>query len=300
MQDEGGQKERDDRLHGEAQPVTDDVAREDAEHRKRIAEGDLPLSRKYVNLFGVDRDGRPKKTSANCTRQREKGNAFTNCELCDIQAIETHGGGRADWLSDWIFCRRKAYLFEERLCANVAESAGEIPGSGRCEFREVAPDQLPQCAALAELPPAEIERRYGCGDRCFGVFAAGRLVNVNWLHFGSCYVLGLGLLLDFDRTACYLYGVFTDPAYRGRSIYRLALAEIAVRLSSRGVNRIVQVVEEANDAPLHTLPKLGYQLGGVIHHTTVFHVKMTSVLGTDGQKVLSQARCRRPPDVFWI
>jgi GNAT superfamily N-acetyltransferase len=204
------------------------------------------------------------------------------------------------WFSAWIYGRGKAYLFELRLSAAILELPAPERHSDSLEFREITRDELPRCAALAELPLAEVRRRHEFGDRCFGFFAAGQSVNVNWLHFGSCYVYGPGLFLNLAGKDCYLYGVFTDPAHRGQGLYTQALAEIASQLRARGIERIVQVVEEGNDVPLRTLPRLGYRKTGIIRHTTIFSVKKTAMLGLDGRKVISQLYWRSPRGVFWI
>jgi GNAT superfamily N-acetyltransferase len=217
-----------------------------------------------------------------------------------FQRLKSLAAAMRTWFSAWIFCQGKAYLFERRLAAKGPAFPGEISRLEPYAFREATEADLPQCAALADLTLDEARRRYDFGDRCFGVFAEGRLVNVLWLHFGSCYVRGLGLCLELEGNDVYLYGVFTDPAHRGRGLYRLSLEEITARMSARGMSRILQVVEEGNPAPLHTLPKLGHELVGIIHHFTIFHFKKTSMFCADGRRIISNMRWRKPADVFWI
>jgi GNAT superfamily N-acetyltransferase len=203
--------------------------------------------------------------------------------------------------STWIFSRGKAYLFELRLSDALPPAAQERNlASNNCDFREAALDELPQCAALAELPAAETQRRYDRGDRCFVVFEAGRPIIEVWLHFGSCYIRGPGLLLQLGEGDAYVYGVFVDSAHRGRGLYKLALEEVALMLARRGIKRIVQVVEEGKEIPLKTLPKLGYRLCGAIRHRTLFHRKQTTVTDVDGRRVQSQIHWRTPPDGYWI
>jgi GNAT superfamily N-acetyltransferase len=204
------------------------------------------------------------------------------------------------WFSVWVFRCGKANLFEYRLTDDVLESSGKKTQSAHYGFREIAKEELPPCAALAELTLDEVKRRYDFGDRCFGLFSDGRLAHVTWLHFGSCYIRGLSLLLQLDDRDGYLYGAFTGPAHRGRGLFHRALAEIASQSRSQGMNRLLGVVEEGNEASLHVFRKLGYELVGTIDYFALLHFQKISMFAAEGHRILSSFHCRKPPEVFWI
>jgi ribosomal protein S18 acetylase RimI-like enzyme len=167
-------------------------------------------------------------------------------------------------------------------------------------FREAAPDDLPACADLSQSPLEEYRRRSEGGDQCFTTFRDGQVVNLNWLHFGPCYVCGLGLLVDAQPSECYLYNVFTDPAQRGKGLYKTTQRMLISMLARRGIDRVRQVVTVENLVPQLALPKLGYNLTQRIRHRCIGGIKVTTVREAAGAVASRRVFWRTPKGVFRI
>jgi hypothetical protein len=79
----------------------------------------------------------------------------------------------------------------------------------------------------------------------------------------------------------------TDPAKRGKGLYKNCQQKLAGYLFENGAEKLMQMVEYDNLPVLHTLPKLGYKKTKVISHVTVFGIKYTATLD------LADGRTRR-------
>ncbi len=167
-------------------------------------------------------------------------------------------------------------------------------------FRQATPEELPACAELAETPLDEYRRRCQEGDQCYVTFSGGEPVNLNWLHFGPCYVYGLGLQIEARPSECYLYNVLTDPPHRGRGLYKNTQRILIETLASRGITRVRQVVAVDNTVPQLALPKLGYELTQVIRHRCIGGLKITTILDAGGAAASRRLSWRTPVGVFRI
>ena len=200
----------------------------------------------------------------------------------------------------WLFRRGAARLFEMKNPLDFAAVEATDTDCGEYRIGEVTQEGLAACAAMVGHPAAEFLRRHDHGDRCIAAFSGQRPVHVTWLHFGSCYVRGLDLLLQLDDTVCYTYGVFTDPNRRGKGLFKRVHQEILRLLAARGASRVVAVVVEGNQVPAVMYQKLGYQLTGVIRHVTVCGIRKTVIADPSHGWRVRQLRWRRPTGVFWI
>lgn len=181
----------------------------------------------------------------------------------------------------WIFRRGRAYIYELDRATN-ANNSRKYVFPHDYEVRFASREDIPACAGMAETEETEFRRRYQSGDKCLGVFQNKRPANINWIHYGSCYVRGLGYYHPGEITDAYIYGIVTDPSERGKGLYKNALIKLTEELFSAGAECLVQMVEEGNTPVLHTLPQLGYSLKKRIFHLTLLGVKYTSVRNSDG------------------
>ncbi len=212
------------------------------------------------------------------------------------------GAAIADRIPAWLYRRNVAYIYQlqiEAVAADSDKSEMSLP-EGYC-FRKAASDDLAACAEMARLPAAEYSRRHRAGDLLYGIFAQQTPINLNWLHFGPCYVRGLAYQFDTEPSNCYIYGVVTSPDYRSRGFYKSAQRELIRVVRLHGSRRIIQVAMTGNAAVLATLPKFGYKIVGVLCHRTLFGVKWTTIRDCRGRKLSRQWRIGNPSDeVFQI
>lgn len=204
------------------------------------------------------------------------------------------------WLANagaWLHARCEAYVLE---LADLAAAQEHVEVPEDWVFREATSAELVPCSAMAGMPVYEYRRRWLRGDLCYVTFVSGRPVNLSWLHFGPCYVRGLSTLIEAEPGECYLYNVFTDPACRGQGIYTKTQRLLIRILAVRGITRIRQVVTLDNTVPLHTLPKLGYQVTRTLRHWRVLGMGVTTAIELpDG--ATSRTICRTAPSsVFRI
>jgi ribosomal protein S18 acetylase RimI-like enzyme len=200
----------------------------------------------------------------------------------------------------WAFRRRAACVFELRDLAMVARSQAGVCLPMEYTFRQATPEELPACAELADTPLDEYRRRCHDGDQCYVTFCGEEPVNLNWLHFGPCYVYGLGLLIEAGPSECYLYNVLTHPRQRGKGLYKNTQRILIETLASRGIARVRQVVAVDNIVPQLALPKLGYELTQVIRHRCIGGLKITTILDAGGAVASRRLFWRTPAGVFRI
>jgi len=200
----------------------------------------------------------------------------------------------------WAFRRRAARVFELRDLAAAARSQAGVCLPNGYSFRLAAPEELSACALLAETPLEEYLRRCREGDQCYATYWRGEPVNLNWLHFGSCYVYGLGLWIEAQPSECYLYNVLTEPGHRGKGLYKNTQRILIEMLAERGITRVRQVVAVDNTVPQAALPKLGYQWTQAIRHKCIGGLKITTVLDAAGAVASRRVFWRTPKGVFRI
>ena len=196
----------------------------------------------------------------------------------------------------WLFHRTKAFLFE--ALPDAASGTELLPDGYLC--RPAVRNDLTALSAMTGLPFYEYRRRFEQGDLCYAVFRSDRPVNLNWVHRGACYVRGAGFRLDEPPSRAYIYGIFTDPAERGRKLYQICLRHLAAYLADRSAAHLVQMVEADNAPVLHTLPRLGYIRTTTINHVRLLGIKYTMVHDERSGRVTRRLFVREPRDVFVI
>ena len=199
----------------------------------------------------------------------------------------------------WALRRSAAYVFELEDLAGQCAGEEEALHEGYC-FRQADRSELAICAEMAGVSYEEYQRRWEQGGQCYAVFWQGRPVHLGWLHFGSVYVRGLGLLIEAEPSVCYLYNVVTDPDHRRRGLYRRTQRKLTAILAAQGIRRVTQVVMTSNTIPQITLPQLGYRLAQVVRHTSLCGWKFTVVRDMAGQAISRRLFFKTPTSVFLI
>lgn len=199
----------------------------------------------------------------------------------------------------WLFRSGRAHIFELNKQTYLQDKR---PHSFPRDYsaRYVSRDELPAVAAVGGVIESECFRRFDYGDKCFAVFQASRPTNINWIHYGTCYVRGLGYIHLGQRKDAYIYNIFTDPAQRGKGLYKNALIRLSDELFQSGSELLVQMVEEGNAPVLHTLPKLGYAATKTILHVSLWRIKYTLVRNVADDTINQRLFMNPPPDVFFI
>jgi hypothetical protein len=185
---------------------------------------------------------------------------------------------RATWwkMRRGIIRRGSAFTFELTK-HNYLQKKGRASFPQEYSARYVTRDEIPALAAMTGASEVEYFRRFDSGDRCFGVFHGLKPANINWIHLGACYVRGLGYIHPGKERDAYIYGILTEPAERGKGLYKNALINLADELYHSDVELLVQLVESSNAPVLHTLPQLGYIKTTRISHLHVCGVKCTEI-----------------------
>ncbi len=199
----------------------------------------------------------------------------------------------------WLFYSGRAFVFtlsrSEWATKRVPIS---LPTGYRC--RLATRDEMPACSRVTGFELSEYYRRYDAGDLCYGVFTDDRPVNINWVHSGICYIRGMGYDLDGASAEKYIYGIMTDPAERGKGLYKNCLTSLAEYLFLAGAERLIQMVEDGNTPVLNTLPQLGYTRIQEIRHSTVFGINRTRAIDFRTGRDSTRWYMRIPNDRFVI
>lgn len=204
-------------------------------------------------------------------------------------------------LPPWLIRFQSAYIYELRAPFTLQEGESHSHFEEGYRFSELPPTIASQCSQLSGVALSTLTRRWQFGDRCFGVFCPDNtLVHVCWVHLGPCYVRGLGLQLDLSPKDCYVYGVFTDPLHRGKSIYRRAQQSLLDILESDKTLKAIQLVEAENRVPPRVLPTLGYKTLWWVQHRVFLGLKYTTVRTMNGKLIERQFRIQPPKDHFVI
>ena len=201
------------------------------------------------------------------------GKLFTYGKTGRFDKIGEAIAERIPW---WLFHRGEASLYELRRADQMTTKPGSVLPQGYV-CRIAAREEMPACSRIAGIDVREYYRRFDAGDICYGVFVEDKPVNMNWVHSGACYVRGMGYGHDGVAVDKYVYGIMTDPAERGKGLYKSCLVNLAKYLFETGAERIIQMVEEGNTPVLITLPQLGYKKTHEIRHMTTCGVKRTVV-----------------------
>jgi len=199
----------------------------------------------------------------------------------------------------WLYHRSNAAIYvlyrSERMSTNIA---GPLPQEFSC--RLATRDEMPACSRITGLDVSEYYRRFDAGDICYGVFVGGRPVNINWVHSGPYFVRGMGYLGVASQSDRYVYGIMTDPAERGKGLYKSCLERLAEYLFANGAEQLVQLVEEGNTPVLKTLPQLGYVKTEEISYRSFMGIKRTRVTDCRSGRVTVRRFMFSPKDRFVI
>ena len=148
-------------------------------------------------------------------------------------------------------------------------------------FREILPDELDRYTSneAYELTGKFLAQVKSRGDRCYGAFSGGTLVSYSFYASTSTDVDKF-LKFHFPRGMCYVYKVFTLPAWRGQRLHSMALSVAIQSLRERGICTFgfTTAIQSCNYASLKSFQRLGFQELG--NHRVLGIAKWRIVLGS--------------------
>ena len=108
----------------------------------------------------------------------------------------------------------------------------------------------------------EASERLARGERCFGIWLAGRLVSTRWLAPGTARLTYLDRAAALGPSDVYFHDVYTAPEHRRRGLSRFAAVVLPELLAAEGARRIVGVLEPENRAGIAANEMAGYRIVG--------------------------------------
>lgn len=144
-----------------------------------------------------------------------------------------------------------------------------------------------EIARLLAIPESVVKSRMVRGDECCIArvkTTANEIVNVMWIHQGSCYIRGLGLDLKLGDNEVYLYGGYTAPEARMKGIFNTAFKFVYDTLEKRGISGISGVVEGWNHNAYNTHLRLNFKPISKIVHVVVFFIKVSVLTNLESKR----------------
>jgi hypothetical protein len=119
-----------------------------------------------------------------------------------------------------------------------------------------------------EMSPAFVEDALAKGDRCYGIFDAGRMVSMGWYSRTPTLVTET-MSLHFDPAWAYMYKGYTLPDYRGRRLHGVGMSLACRAYTEEGARGLISYVEFNNLSSLRSVERMGYRIFGDIYLTTI-------------------------------
>ena len=207
--------------------------------------------------------------------------------------------GIADLFSLSVFKSRKAFIFildKRKVVENTRADIFPDGFSGRIATR----DEMLGYAEMAGVKPEVYLRRFDAGDTGYAVFAEDKVVNLTWIHSGSCYIRGMGYHHHGELSDKYIYDGLTVPSARRRGLFRVALQAVVVHFLELGKCRVIAMVEDGNAPVLHTLPMLGYTMSRTILHIVILGVKYTRTVNLDNRRISHNLFLKAPRETYVV
>jgi L-amino acid N-acyltransferase YncA len=115
-------------------------------------------------------------------------------------------------------------------------------------------------AFRTEVDPSIVEGWLDAGNQCFVARYEGQIVSASWaaVHW-AVWIYYLACEIRLERDEVYVYGSFTSPDFRGKSISPAIRAEMMRRFRAVGYRRMVLWIEPENKSSLRTVWKVGFR-----------------------------------------
>ena len=153
------------------------------------------------------------------------------------------------WLADRVAKRLLYFQVDNLVCFDVDRLPESPPIEPGLSFRFLTPVELRTCSAdpANDIDPWLVDRAAAGQELCFGVFVHERLAGYGWCTFGSIDPRHCaGVAMSCPAHVAYTYKGFTHPEFRGKRLNGLRVLLAAKQLASRGINKIVALVDWTN------------------------------------------------------
>jgi hypothetical protein len=118
-------------------------------------------------------------------------------------------------------------------------------------FGKAEPRDLAEISEFSEVSESILRQRIRGGDWGYVTRDSengNRIVTVQWIHVGACYIRGYGLHLNISDRVAYIYGALSAKEIRLLGVFNSAFKNVCDILKEINVNEIVGLVEFFNDS----------------------------------------------------
>jgi hypothetical protein len=153
------------------------------------------------------------------------------------------------WLADRVAKRLIYFQVDNLVCFNVDRLPEPPPIEPGLSFRFLTVEELRACSAepANDIDHWLVERAAAGHELCFGVFVNERLAGYGWCTFGSIDPRHTeGVAMSCPPHVAYTYKGFTHPEFRGKRLNGLRVLLAAKQLATRGIEKIVALVDWTN------------------------------------------------------
>ena len=129
-------------------------------------------------------------------------------------------------------------------------------------FRKAVREDIPEMSQLSEVSESTMEGHIAAGDWCYitrAINKNNKIVNMIWVHHGPCYVRGLGLTVDVENHAAYLYGGYTSPEERMKGIFATAFKHVYDILGKNNITKLYGLIEDWNQPAYNYHLKMNFK-----------------------------------------
>jgi len=143
-------------------------------------------------------------------------------------------------------------------------------------FLKATGNDIVEISLITNIRETELKRRLNMGDSCYfvkDITNNDKIVNIIWVHRGSCYIKGLGFDLELPYNSAYLYGGFTTQEARMKGIFNTALKIVYDTLVSQGIPNIYGLVESWNRSAYNYHLRLNFKPVGKITFFIILFIK---------------------------
>ena len=150
---------------------------------------------------------------------------------------------------------------------DIATALAETAGGYECRF--LAPGEADRFAGQLDSQSARIlPEALARGDAVYVVLDGDRLASIGFYAEGPTPILN-DLVIHFDSPARYMYGGYTQAAYRGRRLHALGILRAARELFDHHVPLLVSVCERTNYPAVVSVHRMGWQPCGAVYRVGV-------------------------------
>nr|MBN2276791.1 hypothetical protein [candidate division Zixibacteria bacterium] len=141
---------------------------------------------------------------------------------------------------DWFFRFNSGYIFSTvspRLPAR---------NNNKYEYQLAAPEDFKEIEKFSGISVKVQEQRIKNGDMAFITKEKEdnhRIVTIQWIHCGPCFIRGYGLMLPIEKESAYFYGALSAEDIRYKGVFNSAFQNVIGILRARNIRKYYALVE---------------------------------------------------------